>query len=103
VQKFSWSQNPVALRELARHADGRLRSRYCLAVLDAHPEWLDRLPESEQRLLRDHCLRGRSLSQIAGELGVAQTYVTQMHKRASRNLAVLLMADFRADQRRQVA
>lgn len=55
---------------------GRAQLRALLARV------LDELPEDEGALLRDHYLRGRSLSEIGDERGVSRSWASRVHTRA---------------------
>lgn len=43
---------------------------------------LDRLPDDQARLLREHYLEGRSLADIGADLGVSRSWACRLHARA---------------------
>lgn len=60
-------------------------------------ELVDRLPDSQRRVIRDHYIQNQPFDEIAKELGLSKGRVSQIHKQALGSLRQLIGARQRCD------
>jgi RNA polymerase sigma factor for flagellar operon FliA len=53
---------------------------------------IEKLPEREQRIVKDHYYEKRRLAEIGKDMGITESRVCQLHRRALRMMEVTLTA-----------